>query len=165
MRSVRAIILISQYLAAQVLAEISAAVSEEQLATLIATVIRASGIPVVEENKSTQAEKRVDLGVWTDDFDSAIGNPLLIEIKRHMSNQATAAQARQQAERYLHETGARTALILYLAEPDVLRDFITLSNTAVLFLPIDEFIAQVQSQSFVAIIHNLRNQVAHKVAA
>jgi len=138
---------IDQDVAVQIRAEISATVSEERLATLIAKAIKASGIPVVEENRVNQSEKTIDLGVWADNFDSSIGNPLLIEIKRHLPNRATAAQAREQIEHYLHETSTRTALILYFSMPDELQDFIALSTTAVLFLPIDELITQLQTNS------------------
>jgi hypothetical protein len=156
---------ITHDLAAQVLAEIDTAVAEDHLAALIATAIRASGISIVEESGISQLGRGRDLGIWVDELDSAVGNPLLIEIKWHLRDRAAAMQARQQIEHYLHTTSTRTALLLYRSAPDELRDFVALSSAAVLFLPIHEFVTQLQTTGFVTLIRTLRNQVLHRVAA
>ena len=156
---------IAHDLAVQILTEIDTAVAEDRLAAFIATAIKASGIAIVEESGISQLGRGSDLGVWADELDSAVGNPLLIEIKGQLRDRAAATQARQQIEHYLHATDTRTALLFYRSAPDELRDFVALSSAAVLFLPIHEFITQLQSTGFVTLIRTLRNQVLHRVAA
>jgi hypothetical protein len=131
----------------------------------VATAIRASGVPIVVEKWSGDQDSRIDLGVWADEFDIAVGNPLIIEVTDHLSNRSKINSIRQQIESHLRDTNTRTALVLYRSGPNEAQDFLELSSVSVLFFPIRELLQQLQDKGFGAIVLALRNQVVHRVAA
>ena len=149
----------------QLLSDATEPLSEERIQRLVITALRASGVAVIVENVIAtidQATKRIDLGVWLEEADPAIGNPLLIEIRSHITTEKRALQMRAQVEQYLHATSTRTAVIVYL---DSAIDTIALARPEVLFLPVHVLLEQLQIKGFGAIVRDLQIRAAQQVAA
>src|SRR5207245_1281988 len=87
--------------------------------SLIADTLTKTGArPFARERGSPKLSTdlpKVDLAVWVDEFEGNLGNPVVIDIKRHLSDRSIPITTRQ-ISNYLRLTGASVGLIVYLHE-------------------------------------------------
>lgn len=81
-----------------------------QLEELIASILKSAGAEVVVQSKNS--DRGVDLAVWSDQWETSVGNPLLVEVKSHVNNRRQAENAASQLQKYIGESGTRTGLIV-----------------------------------------------------
>lgn len=134
----------------------------EEVAT---SAIQASGVNLMERSESPAARNVIDLAVWSDDLDVSVGNPLLIEVKGRLASPDEAVGVRSRLLHTLQQTGARSALVLYLDHPEGAAWVTDLSLPNVLFLGIHDLLDRLQRRGFGEVIRDLRNRVAHGVAS
>jgi len=146
----------------ELLQRLDALRAQPEHATLEAVVreaLQASGISAFAQ--AGTADQRVDLAVWVDDIESLVGNPIVIEIKRQLSNTADARIVRDQLLHYLATTNSRTGIVLYDDGPEsqVLNRSAGLPN--IFFLQIRELLSRLRTQGFGTIVADLRNKLVH----
>jgi hypothetical protein len=129
----------------------------EAIAVLI-EAIEASGA-VAATNVDPDAG--FDLGVWSDDLAAIGGNPLVVDLKREHSREATSQALHALAK---HPT-ARLALLVYLLpSPDAVvaaEREMTRASYPVLAISLEELIRRMASASFAEVVRDLRNQSVH----
>jgi len=81
-----------------------------QLEELIASILKSAGAEVVVQSKNS--DRGVDLAVWSDQWETSVGNPLLVEVKSHVNNRRQAENAASQLQQYIGESGTRTGLLV-----------------------------------------------------
>lgn len=81
-----------------------------QLEELIASILKSAGAEVVVQSKDS--DRGVDLAVWSDQWETSVGNPLLVEVKSHVNNRHQAENAVSQLQKYIGESGTRTGLLV-----------------------------------------------------
>jgi len=156
---------ISSDLAKELVARLDHAPSEKTLEDVVVSAITASGISVIVRSELAHQATVSDLGIWSDELDSPVGNPLLIEVKVRLRDREEVMQVCSQVQRYLQAANVRTALVLYLDGPEDTADVVALSLPTVLFMPVRELLEQLQRKGFGEVIRELRKRVAHRVAA
>jgi hypothetical protein len=130
----------------------------EEVAT---SAIQASGVNLMEKSEIPATKAVGDLAVWLDELDVSVGNPLLIEVKGRLISPDEAAGTRSQLLHTLQQTGARSALVLFLDDPEDAARVTDLSLPNVLFLGIYDLLHRLQRRGFGEVIRDLRNRVAH----
>lgn len=81
-----------------------------QLEEHISSVLKSAGAEVVVQSK--KSDRSVDLAVWSDQWETSVGNPLLVEVKSHVNNRRQAENAVSQLQKYIGESGTRTGLLV-----------------------------------------------------
>jgi hypothetical protein len=98
-----------------------------------------------------------DLGVWSDDLAAIGGNPLVVEVKRALTPEATSQALHALAE---HPT-ARLALVVQY--DDLPRAAVETAQASypVLTISLEQLIRRMVSASFAEVIRDLRNRSVH----
>lgn len=125
-----------------------------ELEEIVAEILRASGISTVTQ--STERDLGVDLAVWSDDLQTIVGNPFLIEVKSGVRTRKDLERALYQVEKYRMQSGTKWALLL-------------LSTTVatipvvggVLALTLAELLERLRTRTFAEVIRELRNKQVH----
>jgi hypothetical protein len=138
---------------------------EKVVEDTVVSAIMASGIDVVVKRELDYSGKVIDLGIWSDDLETSVGNPLLIEVKARLRDREEVLHVRSQVQHYLHVSNARTALVLYLNGPDNYKNLLNLSMPNILFMPVSEMLEELRDKGFGEVVRELRNRVVHQVAA
>ncbi len=120
---------------------------------LVARAIEASGVVAVPTSRGRDGG--FDIGVWSDDLDAIGGNPLLIQLKRHVSDNSV-----RQSLSALHQTpGARVALVVSLDETAAVKA--ALLRWPVLWISLADLLRRMRDESFPEVIRDLRNRSVH----
>ncbi|MGY1618872.1 hypothetical protein ACI797_19195 [Geodermatophilus sp. SYSU D00691] len=127
---------------------------------LLLEAINGTGAVAVEADLH---DRGWDIGVWSDDLASIGANPLVVEIKPGLV---------QDAVRQLHaalaaQHSARLGLLVYLTESsaDALRGDTAAEWFPVLAISLRDLLEQLQSTSFAGVIQHLRNRAVHGLPA
>lgn len=131
-------------------------VTERDIEQIVVSVLRASGISVVAH--SGQPDICPDVAIWVDELDPWGGNPLLIEMKRHLKSPAAVIH---HLSTYLQKSNSRLALVLYVKGPPSVPDVPLASPSSVLFLTVRELLDRLRTISFGEVVHELRNRQIH----
>lgn len=126
---------------------------------LVADAIRLSGVDVVSESFGGNAP--IDLAVWADSLQSTVGNPLLIEVKRRVTDRGDFKKAVEQLARASRNAGATWSLLVYGEGPTAAGRWV--SRPTVLAISIRELLEAMKTNSFVDVVRDLRNRRAHDV--
>lgn len=156
---------IDRHLARDLMGKLDRAPSAKFVEETVVSAITASGINVIVRSEFTDSNTVFDLGIWSDDLDASVGNPLLIEVKANLRDREEVLHLRSQAQHHLRATNARTALVLYLEGSKNSENLIALSTPQILFMPVRELLEKLQVEGFGAVIRELRNRVIHQAAA
>ena len=136
-------------------------ISERETLTILNDVLRASGI----ESTSVSSEHRhepgikMDMAVWSDDFDPWIGNPLLIEVKQLVADSAALTKEVGRMGATLAKTGTEWGLLICQ-----LGDFHPgeeLKKSRVLLMTVEDLLESLRDQSLGDILRKLRNRRVH----
>jgi hypothetical protein len=121
---------------------------------LVTRAIEASGAVAVI---SAGRDRGFDIGVWSDDLDAIGGNPLLIELKHHVSEQSV-----RQSLSALHQTpSARVALVVSLDKKPPVN--VASLRWPVLWISLADLLQRMRSETFPEVIRDLRNRSVHGV--
>jgi hypothetical protein len=129
------------------------------LEEFVADLLRESGISVIQQ--SEKPDTGVDFAIWSDELAAILGNPILIEIKRVIRNQAQALQVTDQLTRYIEKSNSKSAIVLYLEglPSNQIQNFTNKFN--ILFFQLGDIVEQLQDNTFADIIRIRRNIIAH----
>lgn len=148
-------VLLSKY------SEIVANEDGRRLEELVAEAIKSSGVDVVAQ--SSREDRGVDLAVWSDAFQSSIGNPLLVEIKARLRSRADFRRASHHLASIAFDSGSTWGLLLYGDGPTNV-DLTGMSPPTVMVVSIREMLQSLRTATFVEIVHDLRHRRVHRVS-
>lgn len=146
----------------EILEEVRSAIASRNYSGVERAVMRAlqgAGIDVISEVPTTKHV--ADLAVWSDALQPFVGNPLLIEIKAHMSGPDPLRHAAQQLAAAMAARGTAWGLLLYGEAPPGLPISTKSLPPTILVYSIDKFIRDLKTRSFAEVIRDLRNQRVH----
>jgi hypothetical protein len=128
-----------------------------ELGRIVEDALRASGVAIVTPaRKEGPPDSGPDFGVWSDDLESSVGNPFLIEVKTRIPSIPGARRLRQQVKSYVHARNVEWGLVLYGDGPPAIGD--DLSEPPLLALRISDLIERLQVEGFASIVSRLHSQ-------
>jgi nucleoside 2-deoxyribosyltransferase len=127
------------------------------LDSLVQRALEATGATVAV--REGEPDNGFDLGVWADDLDQSVGNPLVVEVKW----QLRTAKDIDQVLRALTRSRAVWALVLFVEGPTPRRIEELEQRGPVLLLSIEELLRALETRSFAEIVRDLRNRRVHGV--
>jgi hypothetical protein len=131
---------------------------EHELAAIVSDAMRASGVTTITSMAERSArDGRFDLGVWSDDLESSVGNPLLIELKLRIGSRRDMKIIRDQVASHVRVSNAEWGLVLFGEGPPHWDDDVEL-EPPVLVYKIRDLIERLRSESFAAIMSSLRDR-------
>lgn len=131
----------------------------------IVELVLKRGENIVVENFSVHSDDesyKADLAIWDDKLEPYISNPLLIEIKRKIS-QDKIDLIKRSFRSYYQKGKSRWLLVLYLEGPEEIKQSITTIGSQILFLKIEKLLEQMKTQSFAKVIRDSRNYYVHGI--
>jgi len=124
------------------------------LERLVADALRDTGVSIIKSaEKSQNGDARPDFGIWSDDLESSLGNPLLIELKMRINGAGDRTRLRKQVESYLRARRVEWGLVLYADGPPQLE-----SVPPVVFLHVAELLSRLRNEGFAEIMSDLYGQ-------
>lgn len=132
-------------------------ITEAQLHTIIASAIRASGVATVSEAR--EADRSVDLAVWSDDLSPWLGNPIAVEFRLNIRNGTDASRAIEQLAQAMTRSNIQWGLLIYWTAAFDLTHILCIPN--VLVISAEQFLKGLQDASFADLVRQLRNQRVH----
>ncbi len=115
-----------------------------------------SGVNVLV--KSKYWDTGADMAVWADEIESIVGNPLLIEVKQHISGATSVTRLSSQIESYLENSNASWLLLLYLEGPEQGSESWEQIPESVMYVSVKEFLESFKSMNFVEIVNSLKSR-------
>ncbi len=144
---------------------------EEDIIDIIMQALQASSISIVAQAPISYASQdtidhrshnRVDIAIWSDEFDPWIGNPFLIEVKKSLTSQKQRVEVANYLLKCIQQYNTRSALILYIkGPPKTVPDFQSTFPPNIFFLEVRELLRELRTKSFTKIIYDLRNRRIH----
>ena len=89
-------------------------VREADLVQVIFEAIQESGVSTLAIESRIGKRQVADIVVWSDDLEPWIGNPLIIEVKKHLNSRRDLERAIQNVSTLLDETRSPRCLLIYL---------------------------------------------------
>ena len=126
---------------------------------IITQAIRESGVEFAVE--APLDNRKVDLVVWSDIFQSMFGHPLLVEMKLKLRCEEHARGVLRQCAQMTAESGSTWSLLVYGDGPSMTKNSWASIAPTVLTIPANDLLNKMRNQSFVDIVRNLRNQRVH----
>ena len=120
-------------------------------------VIRAigsSGVNVLVRSKYW--DSGADMALWADELEGSVGNPLLIEVKQHISGSTSITRLANQLDSYLESSNADWLLLLYLEGPEEDSDVWNQFPEYVMHMPVPEFLKNFEESNLVEIVKSLK---------
>ncbi|HTU22066.1 MAG TPA: hypothetical protein VMG10_28765 [Gemmataceae bacterium] len=137
--------------------EMGGTIASEQLETLIAAAIRASGVANVSEANGT--DRGLDFAVWAEDLSPWLGNPIAVQLRLNIRNTADAAQAIRELAQAMTRSDIAWGVLIYLTATIDLDHFVCMPN--VLVVSAERFLEGLQHASFADLVRRLRHQRIH----
>ena len=125
-------------------------------------VIRAlgsSGVNVLVRSKYW--DSGADMALWADELEGSVGNPLLIEVKQHISGSTSITRLANQLDSYLESSNAGWLLLLYLKGPEDDSDVWKQFPDSVIHLPVPKFLKYFEESNLVEIVKSLKTTAHH----
>ena len=128
-----------------------------ELERIVEDALRASGVSIVASaGERGRPDSGPDLGIWSDDLESSVGNPLLIEVKALIPSIADARKLRQHVESYVRARNVEWSLLLYGDGPHRIGE--ALSAPPLVVLQIGDMIERLRVEGFASIVGHLHSQ-------
>jgi hypothetical protein len=148
-------------LADNLLERLSKAMDERdglELERIVVDALGASGISIMTSGQDRGApDSRFDIGIWSDDLESSVGNPLLIELKLRIPTSRALKVVHEQVKSFARARSVDWALVLYGEGPHF-SDPVVESEPPVLFLGVRDLIERLRTDGFGAVMRSLRDQ-------
>ncbi len=116
--------------------------------------IGSSGVNVLVRSKYW--DSGADMAIWADELESSVGNPLLIEVKQHISGSTSITRLASQLASYLESSNAGWLLLLYLKGPEEKSDVWKQLPESVIHMPLPEFLKKFEERNLVEIVKSLQ---------
>ena len=138
-------------------------IAGHELENFVGDILKESGISIIKQSNRPEfgADFGADFAIWSDDLSSILGTPILIEIKRSIKSASQVKKVTDQLLRYMNKSNSRSALVLYLEGLPSSEAQTTAHLFNIIFFQLEEFIEQLQENSFADIIRIRRNIIAH----
>lgn len=124
---------------------------------LVARALRKSGIDVISE--TTSRDTGVDLAIWSDSFQGAMGNPLLIQLKLKLDNRAQFKRISDQLASAARNANSTWSLLIYGEGPTAANHWA--ANPTVLVISMRDLLEEMRGIPFTDVVRGLRNRRAH----
>ena len=121
--------------------------------------IGSSGVNVLVRSKYW--DSGADMALWADELEGSVGNPLLIEVKQHISGSTSITRLANQLDSYLESSNAGWLLLLYLKGPEEDSDVWKQFPDSVIHLPVPKFLKYFEESNLVEIVKSLKT-TAHQ---
>jgi hypothetical protein len=132
-----------------------------ELEKIVSEALRLTGTDIVVE--SPQKDRGADLAVWSDVLEPFVGNPFLVEIKRHVTDKQTALRACKQLQSYLSASGTKWGMLLYAEGPPPEDRLWQACPQNILVMPMRQLLEALRNRAFPEIVRDLRNRRVHSV--
>lgn len=130
------------------------AVPEADLERLVSDALGEAGVGAIVTSR--ERDQGADLAIWSDNLQTSVGNPLLIEIRARSPGSKTSDAARELSA-YVSASGSRWGLLLYGEGPEEQRGL----PANVLALSVSRLFHRLQDETFDDVIRDLRNRRVH----
>jgi hypothetical protein len=123
-----------------------------ELERIVADALRASSVAAV-----TTAQDRglpdtgPDIGIWSDDLESSVGNPLLIEIKTKLRSTRDVRELQQRVEAYMRARNVQWGLVLFGQGQQPVEAAFD-ADSPVLFLQVGDLLERLRTEGFAKIV-------------
>jgi hypothetical protein len=129
-----------------------------ELEAIVVDAMRASGVrTVTSTSERSSPDSGFDLGIWSDDLESSVSNPLLIELKLRITSRRDMSIVRDQVASHARARSVDWALILYGEGPPHWDDDSEIESP-VLVYRIGDLIERLRRESFALVISSLRDR-------
>ena len=122
--------------------------------------IGSSGVNVLVRSK--YLDSGADMALWADELEGSVGNPLLIEVKQHISGSTSITRLANQLDSYLESSNAGWLLLLYLKGPEEDSDVWKQFPDSVIHLPVPKFLKYFEESNLVEIVKSLKTTAHHR---
>ena len=122
--------------------------------------IGSSGVNVLVRSKYW--DSGADMALWADELEDSVGNPLLIEVKQHISGSTSITRLANQLDSYLESSNAGWLLLLYLKGPEEDSDVWKQFPDSVIHLPVPKFLKYFEESNLVEIVKSLKTTAHHR---
>jgi hypothetical protein len=134
---------------------------EQDLEMIIRDVIGASGISSMSyPSEMMTSAVRVDMAIWSDDFEPWIGNPLVIEVKSQLRSRSELRDALGQLTKILDRTHTEWGMLIY-QRADFVPGEEALRNSRVFIVTIEHLLESLRDTSLGDYLRRLRNMRVH----
>ena len=130
-----------------------------RLEKVVGEAIRDSGVEIIV--KALSPHEGADFAVWSNVFQSLLGNPLLVEIKTQLHGNERVLESIKRCEKTARDGGVIWSLLLYGDGPSKMDPSWTSIAPTVLLLSIRDLFQALRERPFVDIVVDLRNRRVH----
>ncbi|MGP0067999.1 MAG: hypothetical protein ACLQGP_30940 [Isosphaeraceae bacterium] len=132
-------------------------IREADLIEVIYEAIQESGISTLAKQSRMGKRRIADLAVWSNDLEPWIGNPLIIEVKKHLTSRKDLERTIQGVSTLLDETRSPGCLLIYLeAKPAIL--YGSSYDPRIMVLSAEEFIEGLRDAGLGDLLRSTRNE-------
>ncbi len=131
--------------------------SEYQLVEIVKDIFYDVGIKVLSESKNFKTN--VDMAIWSDYLNSYLGNPIIIEIKRRLTN---VDKITSQIRNYLSLSNSKSAIIISFDKEKNNADVKSFADPSIFYLNIFDLLEDLKESTFEDIIIKMRNRRIHR---
>jgi hypothetical protein len=142
------------------LSRLAGDLKETQLIDIISEAIKESGVSTLSKESRLVGKRVADLAVWSEDLEPWVGNPLIIEVKKTLTEKKHLESTIQHISTLLDETRSPRGLVIYLdANPSVL--YGGAYDPRILVMSVEEFIGGLRNLGLGDLLREARNESAH----
>jgi len=134
--------------------ELGNRVTELEINDIIVSAFKESGISIIAQSAGIN-ERGADLAIWVDELGS-LSNPILIEIRKFITNSRQAEDISKQMAETLKYNKSRFALVLYSEGISEKQYIHPLMESFIYFINVIDFIESLRLNSFIEIIRELQ---------
>jgi len=125
---------------------------------IVTDAMRASGVSMITSTSERRSlDGGFDLGIWSDDLESSVSNPLLIDLKLRIASRRDMNVVRDQVASFARARSVDWALILYGEGPPNWDDDVELAPP-VLIYRIADLLERLRTESFAVVVSSLRDR-------
>ena len=133
-------------------------VNENKLENLIYGVFEDLGLQIVSKESSFVGGK-VDFALWSDQLETQIGNPILVEIKAGFLSHRTIVSSQEQLSSLINRTGAKAGILFYLDSEGKRFSDIYALEPLIISYDVEDFFEELLNKRFDEVILSSRNQI------
>jgi hypothetical protein len=135
-------------------------VREVDLIEVIYEALQESGVSTLAKESRMGKRRIADLAVWSDDLEPWIGNPLIIEVRKHLTRRKELERAVQEVSTLLDETRSPRCLLIYLeAKPAIL--YGNSYDPRIIVMSAGEFVSGLRDAGLGDLLRRTRNENVH----
>lgn len=138
--------------------------TELEVVHVLADLLHESGIKVVVEHQTAgphgKRAERVDMALWVDELNALVGNPVLIQVKRHLRVE-DARRLRDEALQTYLSVSSRALLVVFVMGNEDALSRLNVPIPLVMFVKLQTLISLLQENSFGNVVRQFRNKIVH----